>query len=370
MEAEAEVPSPVWPQVHIAAPGHQPAPDHVTRIQVDTEAGPGAGPGLGAGPGPDSIVTHSLLVMMGAQASSTETDSSSVLELSEPVSSGQGARNKHAAAVTKAIKSARRSFRNVKGSLRQSGRRRPKIRRGRPGSLRSGGSVEAVRELWSRTGMRTNGRKLLLDPSSSEHETGGRGRGAANPGYESDEGSQVSVPRGSGVGGPGVPRPARRQESTSSSGSDTAARRQHARHKPRRHADSAVVHFDKIQVDRVDSFSKEAAGSKQVRFNNLHTRNPDVRSGLPRVRDRDMLWDKYYSAADPGMLEAGLHTLASNFTLDLARNKSLKRAEKRRKNIRCCCKISCFLILLISFLLVIITVTFFLTKGKKYFGAL
>ena len=363
MEAEAEVPSPVWPHVHIAAPGHEAAPDHVTRIQVDAEAGAGAG----AGAGPDSIVTHSLLVMMGAQATSTETDSSSILDLSEPVSSGPGARNKHAAAVTKAIKSARRSFRNVKGSLRQSGRRRPKIRRGRPGSLRSGGSVEAVRELWSRTGMRTNGRKLLLDPSSSEHEAGGRG--AANPGYESDSSSQVSVPRGSGRAGP-VPRPARRQESTSSSGSDTTARRQHARHKPRRHADSAVVHFDKIQVDRVDSFGKEAASSKQVRFNNLHTMNPDVRSGLPRVRDRDMLWDKYYSAADPGMLEAGLHTLASNFTLDLARNKSLKRAEKRRKNIRCCCKISCFLILLISFLLVIITVTFFLTKGKKYFGAL
>merc|ERR1719443_328448 len=100
--------------------------------------------------------------------------------------------------VTKAFNNARRSFRNVNRSLRNSSRkiaRRGKSRKGaagsggggsKSGSLRSAGSVEAVRELWSKTGMRTNGgRKLLLEASSSEAEAQ-TGHERVNPGYESN----------------------------------------------------------------------------------------------------------------------------------------------------------------------------------------
>ena len=50
---ETDIPSPVWPEVHIANTG-----DHVTRIQLDTEDQTRH----------DSIVTHSLLMMMGADS--------------------------------------------------------------------------------------------------------------------------------------------------------------------------------------------------------------------------------------------------------------------------------------------------------------
>ena len=234
------------------------------------------------------------------------------------------------------------------------------------GSLRSGGSVEAVRELWSKTGMRTNGgRKLLLEASSSEAEAGHE---RVNPGYESDV-SEVSGPRWGTIITPGART--RRQESTSSSGSsgslalsgEKKLKAQKYNKRPRR-PDNNSVTFDSIQVEKVEDVFREPA---KVRFNNYHKYNTE-RRGI--MQEKNMLWDRYYGTANPGLIEAASNTMASNFTLDLEKNKSLRKQEKRRKNLRWCCKISCFLILLISFLLVIITVTFFLTKGKKYFGAL
>ena len=44
-----------------------------------------------------------------------------------------------------------------------------------------------MRELWERTGMKTNGRKLLIESEDEE-------QGKTNAGYQSD-GSEVSVPR-------------------------------------------------------------------------------------------------------------------------------------------------------------------------------
>ena len=355
VSTETDVPSPVWPQVHIANTG-----DHVTRIQLET-----AGE---AETRHDSIVTHSLLMMMGGDsldsASSCVIQNNTVTVNASDKARYSDQRSKHN--VTKAIKNVRRSFRNVKGSLRNSSRaivRRGKVRPGQSGSLRSGGSVEAVRELWSKTGMKTNGRKLLLEASSSEADLGHE---RVNPGYESDS-SEVSVPRRvrAGqltLGGGGR---ARRQVSTSSSASSSAG--EPSRHKAQKHKRARrpdTVTFDSIQVENIEDVYREPT---KVRFNNFHKYNTE-RRGI--MQEKNMLWDRYYGTANPGLIEAGAHTMASNFTMDLERNKSLRKQEKHRKNVRWCCKISCFLVLLISFLLVIITVTFFLTKGKKYFGAL
>merc|ERR1712227_249333 len=358
---ETDIPSPVWPEVRIANTG-----DHVTRIQLDTEE---QGQEQTRH---DSIVTHSLLMMMGSDSLDSAASSSCVIRNNTvTVNTSDQARysdprNKHH--VTKAIKDVRRSFRNVRGSLRKSSRkivRRGKVRPGtQSGSLRSGGSVEAVRELWSKTGMRTNGgRKLLLEASSSEAEAGHE---RVNPGYESDV-SEVSGPRWGTIITPGART--RRQESTSSSGSsgslsgEKKLKAQKYNKRPRR-PDNNSVTFDSIQVEKVENVFREPA---KVRFNNYHKYNTE-RRGI--MQEKNMLWDRYYGTANPGLIEAASNTMASNFTLDLEKNKSLRKQEKRRKNLRWCCKISCFLILLISFLLVIITVTFFLTKGKKYFGAL
>ena len=361
---EADVPSPVWPEVRIAN-----TEDHVTRIQLDPEE-------QGEQTRPDSIVTHSLLMMMGADSLDSDSTSSCVIQTNTVTvnTSDQtrylDPRNKHN--VTKAIKDVRRSFRNVKGSLRNSRRkivRRGKVRPGpQSGSLRSGGSVEAVRELWSKTGMRTNGgRKLLLEASSSEAEAG-TGHERVNPGYESDN-SEVSGPRWGAIITPGAGARTRRQESTSSSGSSGSVAgekniKAHKYNKRSRRPDNNSVTFDSIQVVKVDDAFREPA---KVRFNNDHKYNTE-RRGI--MQEKNMLWDRYYGTANPGIIDAGANRMASNFTLDLEKNKSLRKQEKRRKNLRWCCKISCFLVLLISFLLVIITVTFFLTKGKKYFGAL
>jgi len=119
-------------------------------------------------------------------------------------------------------------------------------------------------------------------------------------------------------------------------------------------------------VDQSEFQAKTVPGSKQVRFD---YKNFQSSSNLKR-QDKNILWDRYYGTNNPALIESGLSTLASNFTMDLERNNALRKTEKKRKSLHCCCKISCFIILFISFLLVIITVTFFLTKGKKYFGAL
>ena len=95
------------------------------------------------------------------------------------------------------------------------------------------------------------------------------------------------------------------------------------------------------------------------------------------------VWEKYYGTIDPGILERGLATdkikmnfdqrkLCSNsdLTMDHIKSGLLRRKEKKRKNLRCFCKMFCFMLLLASFLLVIVAVSIFLTKGKNYFGAL
>ena len=360
------IPSPVWPHVNVQTGSGS----HVTRIQLDSGDDHVSPPVIFTSGArydevdkdtrqADSIVTHSLLMMMKNTESSSlasETEDISVSNSSNPANS-----NTNNKAVKKALNNARRSFRRVKGSMRSSKRKviqRTKLK-SKSGSLRSASSVEAVKELWNKTGMRTNGRKLLIESSAEESANN---KEFVNTGYESDN-SEVSVPRERDTRD--FPKHARRQVSSSSSSSDDNPR---SRQKFVRKTENSV-HFDKIQVDK--SYDKFAATSKQVRFNYPSRVNSNSqRENIKRSEENNVLWDKYYGSTEPGLLEAGGGPLASNFTLDLARNRSLRKLEKRRKNLRCCCKISCFLLLLISFLLVIVTVTFFLTKGKKYFGAL
>ena len=413
---EGDVPSPVWPHVTIADIG-----PHVTRIHVDNEErgtsarvspprdsvdfiSNGMDNSATRGTGKiddrdlmrqhDSIVTHSLLMMMNSNHS---LSSGSVISISDnhqndansdnhlvdnPNLASQDKQRNRArngtVSATKAINKARRSFRNANQLLRKSSRkitRRGKGQNSRNGSLRSGSSVdiEAVRQLWSKTGMRTNGRKLLLDATDLPE--------IVNDAFESDDNSNISVPRArdSRDFPRHIKHPTLRQNSSSSSSSEE---RKSVR-KTRRYERNNQINFDKIQVAN-DSGVKDTM--KHVRFNYskgfLNPHAGPSSSGLngrfsERVavkQDNSLVWNHYYGTNNPAMIEAGISTmtsnLTSNFTIDLNRNKELRKTEKRRKNIRCCCKISCFLLLLISFLLVIITVTFFLTKGKKYFGAL
>merc|ERR1712133_337879 len=163
--------------------------------------------------------------------------------------------------VTKAINSARRSFRNVNRSLRNSSRkiaRRGKVRKAgsggsKSGSLRSAGSVEAVRELWSKTGMRTNGRKLLIEPSKSDNDF-------VNDAFENDDNSQVSVPRereNRNFPKERQRQETRRQTSSSSSSSEDVA---WTRHKIAR-AKQDTENADQIHVDKIENLDRNIANN-------------------------------------------------------------------------------------------------------------
>jgi hypothetical protein len=52
------------------------------------------------------------------------------------------------------------------------------------------------------------------------------------------------------------------------------------------------------------------------------------------------------------------------------RGSLLKRRERRRRRLKTCCKALCLFLLLATFLLVIVAVSIFLTKGKNHFGSM
>ena len=313
----------------------------------------------------DSIVTQSLLMLM----TSSESDRASVK--SEDKTTKVIIKNKHHQSLSGAISSARRSFRGVKGTIRSSSRKivRRKPGGNKTGSLRSAGSVEAVRELWSKTGMRTNGRKLLLGAPVRDTEGPGNTwqQEEVNAGYESDN-SQVSVPRERlRRNFPQVPT--RRQTSSSSSSSVEEGGDRARPSRLLRKVERKVTDPDRIDcVDAAREEMREDNSGKHVRFH--HPRYLREPRQQPRPVN-NLLWDKYYGATEAGLrMVNSSNTLGSDFTMDQARNKNLMMVDKRRRKMKCCCKISCFILLLVSFLLVIITVTYLLTKGKRYFGAL
>merc|ERR1712038_2060912 len=96
--------------------------------------------------------------------------------------------SQHASTLSRAMNQAKRSFRGShRSSLRSSsstskrrslGRRRERSRAS--AARHPGGGAEAMRELWERTGMKTNGRKLLIESEDEEQE------GKTNAGYQSD----------------------------------------------------------------------------------------------------------------------------------------------------------------------------------------
>merc|ERR1719350_637923 len=167
----------------------------------------------------DSIVTNSLLMMTSHSPAETMTgsdkrrgpSSSSTLEVEKDERVGKGPRldyftkavisSQHASTLSRAMNQAKRSFRGSRrSSLRSSsstskrrslGRRRERSRAG--AARHPGGGAEAMRELWERTGMKTNGRKLLIESEDEEQL-----QGKTNAGYQSD-GSEVSVPRVRGI---------------------------------------------------------------------------------------------------------------------------------------------------------------------------
>ena len=366
------IPPPVWPQIII----DRNRDNYVTSIQVSSEV-----PSTTTTPSQvsyltmesekdtrqhDSIVTQSLLMLM----TSSESDNKSV-KSEENTGTGPTKlviKNSHPPSLSGALSSARRSLRGVKGSIRSSSRKiaRRKPGRNKTGSLRSAGSVEAVRELWSKTGMRTNGRKLLL--GARDTETSSWQQEEVNGGYESDN-SQVSVPRERLTRS--FPQATTRRQASSSSSS--SVEEGGGRGRPTRLL--RKVERNPTDLDRIESVEKtreemreENNAAKHVRFH--HPRYLREPRQQPRPVN-NLLWDKYYGATEAGLrMVNSSSTLGSDFTMDQARNKNLLMVDKRRRRMKCCCKISCFVLLLVSFLLVIITVTYLLTKGKRYFGAL
>jgi len=352
----------------------------------------------------DSIVTNSLLVM------TSPTDSSDYEKHKEEEAAHQDKedtdtrmneltraviKNKHAVTLSRAITHARQSFRSSKRSLRGSKRRRGALKskemRGssrvssRAGSLRSGSGVEAVRELWERTGMKTNGRKLLIE---SEEEAPNEilkpdNSGYYNRGYESD-GSEVSVPRMKGMRKLPVTRHMNSGSHSSASSYDSIPR---SRPRLVRNVDidkkwevdgiTRVNGLDTVDLDTVHLENDSDTSTKHVRFSS-NTPATHSRIGVGELDRGRGVWERYYGATVPHIMEAGLGpgkvrrktTHSSDLTMDHIKTGLLRRKEKKRKNLRCFCKMFCFLLLLTSFLLVIVTVSIFLTKGRNYFGAL
>lgn len=385
----------------------------------------------------DSIVTNSLLMMTSfSPTDSSDSEKQKEVEVVHQDKEDTKTRideltravikNKHASTLSRAVTHARRSFRGSKRSLRSSKRRsvrKTKDPRGgsragsRAGSLRAGSGVEAVRELWERTGMKTNGRKLLIE--SEDEGTNDIPKlsnpGHFNKGYESD-GSEVSVPRMKGIRK--LPETGHRnsgsQSSTTSYDSVPRSRPRLVRNisddsgdmKWEVHGIARMNGLDVVDLDTIHMENDSDNSSKHVRFSSRTRYTPAnskfqsdhltnslssrlvSRIGvgeLDRGKQSHGMWERYYGSTDPSRMEAGLgpsriqrncdqrkstSTLSSDLTMDHIKSGLLRKKEKKRKKLRCFCKMFCFLLLLSSFLLVIVAVSIFLTKGKNYFGAL
>ena len=433
------VPSPVWPTVMVNTGGDT-GSKHVTSIQLGE---PGAGAGAGAA-GRVRILTNHYNARAEEEKEGEGEDEERAVVLRPANLSDRcfGARYTGAGgavppdslvspsllaltspappqpALSRALSAARRSLRR---SGRRSVRRVGRTGGSRAGSLKAAGGVDAMRELWSRTGMKTNGRKLLIEEAAARPTA--TTAAAGNAGYESDGESEVS---------PAPARPGRRlarpghrkTNSQSSSGSSEAAPYTRTRYhhcineiiylfihsfiyiffRPARlvrrggaergwQVEGGVVRASGLPVVDLDTVTveqegggSEASSGKQVRFHTRYQARPGY-SPAPgpapsHAPSHHVLWDRYYGAVDPVLqVEAGLGrgraklststaTLLSDLTMDQFKSSLLARKQRRRKRIRCCCKFSCFILLLASFLLVIVTVTYLLTKGKNYFGAL
>merc|ERR1719264_1259210 len=371
----------------------------------------------------DSIVTNSLLMMTSHSPAETMTDSdrqrgpssSSTIEVEKEERVGKGPRldyltkavisSQHAStlsrAMNQAMNQAKRSFRGSRRSLRSTTSKRRNLgtrrERSRASAGKAGGGAEAMRELWERTGMKTNGRKLLIESEDEEH-------GKTNAGYQSD-GSEVSVPRVKGIrklpAGPGH-RKTGSQSSTTSY--DSVAPRGGARPKLIRSVSGEsgqsvgwevrgghrlnglpVVDLDSVQMEGdSDGSTKHVRFSAKTRYSQFHNEDSSPLGKGGRQAQTDM-WDRYYGTLDPSQLENGfgaarsvrncsqkkvLPGISSDLVMERITTGLLRRKERKRRGLRCFCKTFCFLLLLTSFLLVIVAVSIFLSRGRNYFGSL
>ena len=378
----------------------------------------------------DSIVTNSLLMMTSHSPAETMTDSdkrrgassSSTLEVEKDDRTHKGPRldyftkavisSQHASTLSRAMNQAKRSFRGSRrSSLRSSsstskrrslGRRRERSRAS--AARHPGGGAEAMRELWERTGMKTNGRKLLIESEDEEQV-----QGKTNAGYQSD-GSEVSVPRVRGIRklpalGPSLGhRKTGSQSSTTSYDSVVGVRGGRPKLVRSVSGESSgpsvgwevrggqrlnglpVVDLDSVQMEGdSDGSTKHVRFSAKTRYSQFHNedKSPHPKGGR---QAQTGMWDRYYGTLDPSQIEAGFGRarsarncsqkkalpggLSSDLVMDRITTGLLRRKERKRRGLRCFCKTFCFLLLLTSFLLVIVAVSIFLSRGRNYFGSL
>jgi hypothetical protein len=285
-----------------------------------------------------------------------------------------------------------------------------------------------MRRLWEQSGMKTNGRKLLLE---TDDEDGDEARGHENGGFVSDEdeGNDDDSSQVSSSLPPGLATKKQRlqscrklsQRSSSStivtttsydsiqSAAGPAAAGSSAR--MRQYQAPAPGHHHRHRLTEMDT-ADLAGHTKQVRF----IRSADDEASSTRDdnggRSNQLVYDKvaptvwvgsrkiyesYYgttalAAGVGGFKNIGLNgatphgssyprllsspsagSLAgSGFTLldGGLRGSLLKRRERRRRRLKTCCKALCLFLLLATFLLVIVAVSIFLTKGKNHFGSM
>ena len=378
----------------------------------------------------DSIVTNSLLMMTSHSPGDTMTDSdkrrgpssSSTLEVEKDDRTHKGPRldyftkavisSQHASTLSRAMNQAKRSFRGSRrSSLRSSsstskrrslGRRRERSRAS--AARHPGGGAEAMRELWERTGMKTNGRKLLIESEDEEQL-----QGKTNAGYQSD-GSEVSVPRVRGIRklpalGPSLGhRKTGSQSSTTSYDSVVGVRGGRPKLVRSVSGESSgpsvgwevrggqrlnglpVVDLDSVQMEGdSDGSTKHVRFSAKTRYSQFHNEDKSPHRKGGRQAQTGM-WDRYYGTLDPSQIEAGFGRarsarncsqkkalpggLSSDLVMERITTGLLRRKERKRRGLRCFCKTFCFLLLLTSFLLVIVAVSIFLSRGRNYFGSL
>jgi len=261
-----------------------------------------------------------------------------------------------------------------------------------------------MRELWERTGMKTNGRKLLIESEDEEQL-----QGKTNAGYQSD-GSEVSVPRVRGIRklpalGPSLGhRKTGSQSSTTSYDSVVGVRGGRPKLVRSVSGESSgpsvgwevrggqrlnglpVVDLDSVQMEGdSDGSTKHVRFSAKTRYSQFHNEDKSPHRKGGRQAQTGM-WDRYYGTLDPSQIEAGFGRarsarncsqkkalpggLSSDLVMERITTGLLRRKERKRRGLRCFCKTFCFLLLLTSFLLVIVAVSIFLSRGRNYFGSL
>ena len=314
--------------------------------------------------GHDSLVTHSLLQFTSFsptqdsdedrteinEAGFGKEDMDQVInELSKAVMKSKGV-----STLTRAVSRARssqRSQQSVRSSIRRSFLHRSSRRkkpRSRTASLRQGAGIESMRDLWEKTGMKTNGRKLLIESEDEIND------GRVNLGYESENRKPRLVR--SDTGGSWELKGGGRRDG-----------------------------LDTVDLDRVSVEDESDSSAKHVRFSSRSKLNDSERlvyEKMPPTRwvsSNSSVWERYYGSAGirdlhtaelGGFKRSSGENFGSGFTLDQMSSNLLRKNEQKKKRLKCFCNAFCVFLLLSTFLLVIVAVSVLLTRGKNHFGSM